>query len=156
MLYRAHSFYSHAAVLINGRKMPFGINKQVQPLQCDKEMILAGTFLQYIIRGDRINKPALVRRKRGDVTSFLDIILLYSPQNLCKTPELWRLEAAWLCLCMWTVLLRVCSGTLQSDKYAKSLWGIIWKETLAPGSACQRLAFRNALSCKLSHSSKFF
>lgn len=61
--------------------MPFGINKQVQPLQCDKEIILAWTFQRYIIRGDCMNKPALVRRKHGDVTSFLDIILLYSPKK---------------------------------------------------------------------------
>lgn len=83
MLYSAHSFYSHMVVLINMTYMPFSINKQVQPLQCDKEIILAGTFQGYIIRGDRINKPALVRRKHGDVISFLVIILLYSPK---KTP----------------------------------------------------------------------
>lgn len=61
--------------------MPFSINKQVQPLQCDKEIILAGTFQGHIIRGDRINKPALVRRKHEDVISFLVIILLYSPKK---------------------------------------------------------------------------
>lgn len=83
MLYSAHSFYSHMVVLINMTYMPFSINKQVQPLQCDKEIILAGTFQGHIIRGDRINKPALVRRKHGDVISFLVIILLYSPK---KTP----------------------------------------------------------------------
>lgn len=90
-------------------------------------MNLAGTFLRYIIRGDHINKPALVRRKHGDATSFLGIILLHSPQNLCMTLALWRLEAAWLCLSVRTALLRVCSR-IQSDEYAKSLWGIIWKE----------------------------
>jgi len=87
VLYRAHSFYAHAVVLINTRQMPFGINKQVQPLQRNKALILAGTSLRVLPWGC-INKPALVRRKHGDVTSFLDIILLYSPQNLCKALQL--------------------------------------------------------------------
>lgn len=80
-------------------------------------MILAGTCQWYIIRGDCINKPALVRRKHGDLTSFLDIILLYCPENLCKTLEFGMLETAWLCLSMWTVLLSLewwrCQLTLK-------------------------------------------